>query len=292
MSEPPAGVEVINPHVRRGRFRAAVFDFDGTVSLIREGWAGVMAGLGLDLLRQQGLAREPEGELVRHLEDQMLRLSGKPSIYQMRRLAEEVAARGGVPGDPEAYLREYLRRLFAAADDRKERLASGAASPAEWAVPGTHALLDNLRRRGVALYLASGTDLKYVLQEAELLKLMGYFGDRVYAPADNTPNFSKRDVVALILRETGITGEELLGFGDGASETVEVKRVGGVAVGVASAEAGVPGLNRMKRDLLVELGADVVVPDYAEAERLLDWLFGAGGRDPHRRPRHEPPGTE
>jgi phosphoglycolate phosphatase len=274
VSEPPAGVEVINPHVRRGPFRAAVFDFDGTVSLIREGWAGVMAGLGLDLFREQGLLRDPEGELVRHLEDQMLRLSGKPSIYQMRRLAEEVQARGGVPSDPEAYLREYLRRLFAAADDRKRRLATGEAAPAEWAVPGTHALLDNLRRRGVVLYLASGTDLTYVRQEAELLKLSDYFGSHVYAPADNTPNFSKRDVVAMILRDNGIAGEELLGFGDGAAETVEVKRVGGVAVGVASAEAGAPGLNRMKRDILVELGADVVIPDYAEAEELIAWLFG------------------
>jgi phosphoglycolate phosphatase-like HAD superfamily hydrolase len=274
VSDPPAGVEVVNPRARRGSFRAAVFDFDGTVSLIREGWAGVMADLGIDLLREQNLLDGPADPVRAYLEDRMLRLSGEPSIYQMRRLAEEVQARGGVPGDPEAYLREYLRRLFAAADVRKARLASGEASPAEWVVPGTHALLDNLRRRGVVLYLASGTDLKYVRQEAGLLKLTEFFGDRVYAPADDTPNFSKRDVVALILRETGIAGDELLGFGDGATETVEVKRAGGVAVGVASAEAGVPGINRMKRDMLVELGADVVVPDYAGQGQLVAWLFG------------------
>jgi phosphoglycolate phosphatase len=274
VNDPPAGVEVINPRVRRGPFRAAVFDFDGTVSLIREGWARVMAELGLDLLREQGLAHQAEAGLVLYLEEQVLRLSGKPSIYQMRRLAEEVAARGGVPGDPEAYLREYLRRLLAVADVRKARLASGEASPGEWVVPGTHALLDNLRRRGVALYLASGTDLAHVVQEAELLKLTDYFGPHVYAPADNTPNFSKRDVVAMILRDNGLAGEELVGFGDGASETIEVKRVGGVAVGVASSEAGVPGLNRMKRDLLTELGADVVIPDYAGQDQLIAWLFG------------------
>ncbi len=276
MSEPPAGVEVVNPHVRRGRFRAAVFDFDGTVSLIREGWAGVMADLGLDLLREQGLLRGPEADARTYLEEQMLRLSGKPSIYQMRRLADEVRARGGVPGDPEAYLREFLRRLFAVVDGRKDRLASGQAAPAEWVVPGTHELLDNLRRRGVALYLASGTDLAYVLSEAELLKLTGYFGQHIYAPADNTPNFSKRDVIAMILREHGIGGNELLGFGDGYSETVEVKRVGGVAVAVASTEVGVPGINRMKRDILVELGADVVVSDYRSQDALVSWLFGGG----------------
>jgi phosphoglycolate phosphatase-like HAD superfamily hydrolase len=192
----------------------------------------------------------------------------------MRRLAEEVAARGGVPGDPEAYLAEFLRRLFAVADRRKGELASGTVPPQAWAVPGTHDLLDNLRRRGVALYLASGTDLKYVRQEAELLKLTGYFDEHVYAPMDDTPDFSKRDVLAMILRDLGIRGDELIGFGDGASETAEVKRVGGVAVGVASQEVGVPGINRMKRDILVGLGADVVIPDYSGQERLVAWLFG------------------
>jgi phosphoglycolate phosphatase-like HAD superfamily hydrolase len=271
VSDPPAGAEVVNPRVRRGPFRAAVFDFDGTVSLIREGWAGIMADLGLDLLREQGLPGDRTD-----LEDQMLRLSGKPSIFQMRRLAEVIEQRGGTPGDPEVYLAEFLRRLFAVADVRKEQLASGSVSPAAWAVAGTHALLDNLRRRGVALYLASGTDLAFVRREAELLKLTEYFGRHVYGPVDDTPNFSKRDVVAMILREHGIPGEQLLGFGDGYSETVEVKRVGGVAVGLATAEVGGPGLNRMKRDILVELGADVVIPDYAGQEQLVAWLFGEG----------------
>jgi phosphoglycolate phosphatase len=269
VSNPPAGVEVVNPRVRRGPFRAAVFDFDGTLSLIREGWAGIMADLGLDLLRGQGLPGDRAD-----LEDQMLRLSGKPTIFQMRRLAEVIRERGGTPGDPDDYLAEFLRRLFAVADVRKEQLASGAAPPEAWAVAGTHVILDNLRRRGVALYLASGTDLAFVRQEAALLKLTDYFGRHVYGPVDDTPNFSKRDVVAMILSEQGIAGEELLGFGDGYSETVEVKRAGGVAVGLATAEAGVPGLNRMKRDILIELGADVVVPDYTDQEQLIAWLFG------------------
>jgi len=38
-------------------------------------------------------------------------------------------------------------------------------------VPGSHALLEQLRRRGLTLYLASGTDLKFVRHEAELLGL-------------------------------------------------------------------------------------------------------------------------
>lgn len=264
--------EVVNPHVRRGRFRAAVFDFDGTLSLVREGWSAVMANLGLDLLRERNLPIEPGA--LELLEEEMLRLSGKPSIFQMRRLAEITVDRGRESPDPELLLAEFLRRLFATVGPRKDRLAEKLDPPAAWAVRGSHAILDNLRDRGVTLYLASGTDYDYVLQEAELLDLTRYFGTHVYAPADNTPNFSKRDVMAMILREQGIAGEELLGFGDGYSETVEVKRAGGVAVGLATVEAGVPGINRMKRDILIELGADVVIADYREQERLVPWMFG------------------
>lgn len=266
--------EVVNPSVRRGRFRVAVFDFDGTLSLVREGWAGIMAGLGLDVLHAQNLPRDPEPATRLLLEEEMLRLSGKPSVYQMRRLGEIVAKRGGVAPDADELLAEFLRRLFAITDRRKANLASGADAPGVWAVPGTHALLDDLRRRGVELYLVSGTDLRYVREEAGLLKLTECFGDRVFAPADNDPSFSKGDVIASILRDGGIGGDELVGFGDGYSETVEVKRAGGVAVGVASQEAGVPGVNAMKRRLLVELGADVIVADYTEHERLVPWLFG------------------
>lgn len=260
-------VEIVNPHLRRGPFAAAVFDFDGTVSLVREGWARIMAELGRDLLAERGLPRETG--LMPYLEDQMLRLSGKPSIFQMHRLADIVRDRGGARPDPDAMLAEFLRRLFAVTDGRKAELVSGV-KPQAWTVPGTHDLLDNLRRRGVALYLASGTDLKYVREEAALLDLDRYFGERVYAPADNTPDFSKRDVFARIAAEHGT----VLSFGDGYSETVEAKRIGATVVGVASQEAGVPGVSAMKRAMLTELGADAIVPDYTSQEPLVAWLFG------------------
>ena len=49
---------------------------------------------------------------------------------------------------------------------------------------------------------------------------------------------------------------------------------GELVVTLATAEVGVPGLNRMKRDILVELGADVVIADYTAQEQLTAWLFG------------------
>ncbi|OWK43546.1 hypothetical protein FRUB_03145 [Fimbriiglobus ruber] len=250
-----------------------MFDFDGTLSLVREGWARVMAELGRDLFRERGLETGPENQFLDYLEDQMLRLSGKPTIFQMQKLADEIAARGAAAPNADDLLAEFLRRLFAAVGWRMERLKAGTEKPADWVVKGAHGLLDDLRGRGVALYLASGTDLAFVRAELDALQLADYFGRHVYAPADNTPHYSKRDVIEMILRDTGVTGPELLGFGDGYSETVEVKRAGGVMVAVASVEPGRTGVNQMKRSILVELGADVVVPDYSEYEGLVAWLF-------------------
>lgn len=237
--------------------RAALFDFDGTLSLIREGWSGIMAGMGVELLAAQGFA----GDFAQ-IEDAVLRLSGKPSIFQMRVLSEELARRGGLPGNPDDYLQEFLRRLRMLTAERK------LAEPSTMRVAGAFEFLEALQRRGVALYLASGTDLADVRSELAWLGLSEFFGQHVYAPADNTPHFTKADVVNLMVREYG----RIIGFGDGYAETVEVKRAGGVAIGLATNPPGVPGLHAAKRDLLRELGADVVVPDYRRAAELLTWL--------------------
>ena len=259
------GVEIRNPNVRRGPFRAAMFDFDGTVSLLREGWSRVMAEMGAELLN------DPAAKMV--IEREMLMLSGKPSIFQMHRLAAIAQERGHQSPDPEVLLKEFLRRLFAIADHRKAHLAAGTATPAQWSPRGTHALLDNLRNRGVKLYLASGTDLEFVRQEAELLNLTHYFGEHIYAPAHNTPDFSKRTVIEKILQDNAITSDKLIGFGDGYSETVEMNRAGGVAVGIASVEPPETGIHPMKREVLLELGADIIVADYVMQDELVAWLL-------------------
>jgi beta-phosphoglucomutase-like phosphatase (HAD superfamily) len=151
-------------------------------------------------------------------------------------------------------------------------LEAGRATPQDWTVPGSHALLENLRRRGLTLYLASGTDLKYVRQEATLLGVAEYFGPHIYGALDDHAKFSKKQTIEQILRDEGLSGAELLGFGDGFVEIEEVRRVGGVAVAVASDEVARRGVNAWKRDRLVRAGADIVVPEYRQQERLIGWL--------------------
>jgi phosphoglycolate phosphatase-like HAD superfamily hydrolase len=273
---PDDEIEVLRPDLPRGRFRSVLFDFDGTLSLIREGWPQVMIPMMVGVLRDTG-TRETDAELTAAVEEFVMRLNGRQTIYQMIQLAEEVERRGGRPLEPLAYKHRYHDLLMDRIAGRLEALRTGKATPEEWTVPGSHALLEALRRRGLTLYLASGTDLKYVHQEAELLGLAGYFGEHIYGALDDYKNFSKQMIIERILRENGLHGEELLGFGDGFVEIEEVKRVGGVAIAVASDEVSRRGVNAWKRQRLVRAGADLVIPEYRSQGRLLGYLFGETG---------------
>lgn len=269
------GAEVLNPLVRRGPFRAVLFDFDGTLSLIREGWPRVMVGMMVERLRAAGLAPEPEPALWVHLDRLVMAENGAPTIRQMEVFADDVRRRGGTSLDPRVYLGDYLERLMRDVHKRWERLQSGASRAADWVVPGTHAMLAGLQARGVLLFVASGTEYDHVAREMQLLELGDYFHTGINAPHHNDAGFGKGKVIGRILSDLGIRGEELLGFGDGVVETREIKRVGGVAVGVACSEPGAgPGIvNAEKRAQLAQAGADLIIPDYAHHAELLAWLW-------------------
>lgn len=194
-------------------------------------------------------------------------LTGKQTIYQMIRLAEEVTARGAVPLDPLEYKHEYLRRLWQRIEHRVVGLRQGTISQTDLLVPGSRSLLELLKSKGLTLYLASGTDEPYVLSEAAALGIDGYF-DGIFGAVDDYKSFSKAIVIQRIIREHGISGAELLGFGDGFVEIENVKAVGGTAIGVASNEATRTGIDMWKRNRLISAGADAIIPDY----RDLSWL--------------------
>jgi phosphoglycolate phosphatase-like HAD superfamily hydrolase len=265
-------IEVLHSDLPRGHFRSVLFDFDGTLSLIREGWPQIMIPMMVEVLHQTG-TNESTTELTAAVEDFVMRLNGRQTIYQMIQLAEEVRRRGGRPRDPLDYKHEYHQRLMQRIQGRREALRTGCDRPDAWTVPGSHEFLEALCRRDLTLYLASGTDLKYVRQEAELLGLTRYFGERIYGALDDYQNFSKKMIIERILKEHHLCGAELLGFGDGFVEIEEIKRVGGVAVAVASDEVQRRGINTWKRDRLVRAGADIVIPEYRRQRQLLQFLF-------------------
>ena len=192
----------------------------------------------------------------------------------MIRLSEEVVQRGGTPEDPLVYKQRYLDRLGERIAGRREGLLSGRIQPHEMLVPYSLELLEALRERGAALYVASGTDEPFVLEEVAMLGLNRFFGPRVYGARDDFRSFSKAQVIERILRENRLDGSSLLAFGDGYVEIQNVKEAGGTAVAVASDEAGRSGRpDPWKRDRLIGAGADLVIPDYRHCDALLDYLW-------------------
>lgn len=267
-------VEFSPTYTSRRGISHVLFDFDGTLSLIRQGWPEVMVPMFVEMLPR--VPGETEAEARRLCFEDIMRLNGKQTIYQMIQLAERVKERGQTPHDPLWYKNEYLRRLDERIRSRVDGLLSGRSTTDEWLVHGTRGLLEHLRGRGLSLYLASGTDEQYVKQEARLLDLEKYFGEHIYGAVDDYKKFSKKMVIDRILRENGIVGERLLSFGDGYVEIENTKEVGGLAVAVASDEAnnGSGRVDEWKRQRLLGVGADVVIPDYRDGIALVDFLIG------------------
>jgi phosphoglycolate phosphatase len=261
----------------RPQISHVLFDFDGTLSLIREGWPEVMVPMFVEMC--PALPGESEAQRRQLLYDDIMRLNGKQTIYQMMQLAERIRERGGPSQDPLWYKKEYLRRLDKRIHSRLEGIRTGQFLAEDFLVFGAGELLEDLRRRGLRLYLASGTDEPFVKQEAALVGMTAYFGPHIYGALDDYKTFSKKMVIERILRENNIPGDRLLAFGDGYVEIQNTKEAGGLAVAVASDEAnnGSGRMDEWKRQRLLGVGADIVVPDYRDGAALLKLIFGEEG---------------
>ena len=267
-------IENITPGASARNARVVLFDFDGTLSLIRSGWMKVMVPMMVEILLDLNTG-ETEQELQAVVEDFVWRLTGKETIYQMMALAEAVEARGGQPLEPLVYKKMYLDRLWVRIKNRVEALRSGQADPEDYLVPGARALLEQLTDRGLRMYLASGTDEVFMKEEARLLGVTKYFDGGVYGALDDYQSFSKAILIQRILASAEFQGHQFLGFGDGYVEIEEVKNVGGVAVGVASQEPECERVDAWKRERLIGVGADYIVANFLCREELLSSLFRA-----------------
>jgi phosphoglycolate phosphatase len=256
-------LEMIRADASAAQAKVVIFDFDGTLSLIRSGWMDVMIPMCVEELQRTGTT-ECEHELQTVAEEFVWRLTGKETIYQMMALADAIRERAGEPLEPLVYKKMYLGRLWAKIESRIEALRSGQVSPDKYLVPGARRLLESLANRGMKLYLASGTDDASVKEEASLLQVAGYFDGRIYGAQDDLKSFSKALLVKRILSDAQFRPNELLVFGDGYVEIEEVKKAGGIAVGVASAEPECTEVDGWKRERLIKVGADFILPNFLD----------------------------
>ncbi|MBI4907698.1 MAG: HAD family hydrolase [Acidobacteria bacterium] len=265
-------MEILTPGAHASNAKIVLFDFDGTLSVIRSGWVETMVPMMVEVLAELNTG-EKEEDLTELVREYVGRLTGKDTIYQMIELATEVTRRGGTPLDPLVYKRRYLDLLWVRIKDRVESLAAGKANPEQYLVPGARALLESLKERGLKMYLASGTDDADMKREAQLLDVARYFDGGCHGALDAYKSFSKGILVQRIIDSAEARGEQFLAFGDGFVEIECVKKVGGLAVGVATDEPECLRVDEWKRKRLVGVGADFIVPNFLALDHLNATLF-------------------
>lgn len=277
------GAEIISRYPRGHHPSVALFDFDGTVSLIRQGWQEIMVPYFIEVLCETpayiaaealGRGREELAVITDCVKNFVSILTGKQTIFQCERLNDEVVARGGESCDPFDYKKEYLRRLMERIAFRREGLRNGDIKPSKLVVPGFYDFARMLRDSGIKLYLASGTDEADVIHEAELLGVTELFDGGIYGARDEIKDCSKELVIRKILEDNSITGDELISFGDGYVEIELIANIGGYAVGVATDESFLIekasgkvsyeqcSVDEWKRERLKRGGAAAIIPDF------------------------------
>ncbi len=266
-------LRVLNPQVlpRLGRIRHALFDFDGTLSLLRQGWEGVMTPMMLEMIcGDQTSPPAIEQEVRQYIDDS----TGILTIRQMEWLEAAVRrlGRNAKLKTAAEYKRIYLSRILGIVEQRAAQLQGGRLSAQEMMVAGALDIVKGLHWHGVHLYLASGTDHEYVLNESALLGLDRYFLPSIYGALDGTEINDKERVIQRILDEKAIGGEALIVIGDGPVEMRVCVQAGAIALGVASDEVQRSGWNEHKARRLSAARADLLVADFTHAAELVTLL--------------------
>ncbi|CAI8047674.1 hypothetical protein GBAR_LOCUS26377 [Geodia barretti] len=214
-----------------------------------------MVPMMVDVLLKETQTDETPEELERIVVEFVDNLTGKQTIYQMIQLCEEIKKRGGVPKQPLEYKDLYNSLLLPTVDERIAKLERGEIEAANLRVPMSLEFLQSLQN------------------VAELLGAASYFDGGIFGALREYQNFSKEMVIQQILDDFNLTGSQLLVVGDGSVEIENAKAVGAIAVGVTSVENNRYQMNADKRGRLLQAGADILIPDFQDGDRLLTYLF-------------------
>lgn len=272
-------IEVVAPLPDALHVRYAIFDHDGTISTLRQGWEEVMEPVMLRAILGERYTHADEA-LFRKVTDRVRRFidqtTGIQTLVQMQGLVAMVREFGFVPPDKIqdefGYKKIYNDALMELVCLRLRKLADGELAVDDFCVKNAVLLLKRLHAAGIKLYLASGTDEADVIREAEAMGYAHLFEGRIYGAVGDVTKEAKKMVLDRILTEIGQTAGQIATFGDGPVEMRETRRRGGFAVGLASDEVRRFGLNPAKRARLIRAGASVVLPDFSQLPALLRLL--------------------
>jgi phosphoglycolate phosphatase-like HAD superfamily hydrolase len=268
-------IEIITEPLPMLNIRHALFDHDGTISTLREGWERIMEPMMTKAIlgTQYGTADEKVFNRVKdRVQEFIERTTGIQTIAQMHGLVDLVHEFGLVPKDrilsAVRYKGIFNEELMALVNLRLAKLDAGELNINDFTLKGAVPFLRALQGAGVRLYLASGTDEEDVKREAQHLGYADVFNGGIYGSIGEVAKDAKKIVIERILNEVDGAFAQLIAFGDGPVEMREAKRRGAVGIGVASDEMRRFGLNLEKRRRLIRAGADALVPDFSQWQKL------------------------
>jgi len=274
-------IELCSESLPHGRIKHAVFDHDGTISTLRQGWEQIMAPVMIKAIL--GDEYETADETLYHkarnrVLDYINKSTGVQTIVQMEALVEMVGEFAVVPADrildKFGYKQIYNDALMELVNKRIGKFKRGELDISDYTIKGAVEFLMALKQRGVKLYLASGTDRQDVVAESEALGYAGLFDGGIYGSVGDIARYSKKMVIEKIMTENNLQGPELAVFGDGPVEIRECRKRDGMSVGVASDEIRRHGMDVEKRTRLIKAGSHILTPDFSEGKSLLELLFG------------------
>ncbi|WP_082662159.1 PfkB family carbohydrate kinase [Terracidiphilus gabretensis] len=272
-------IETINKPIPALNIRHILFDHDGTISTLRQGWEEIMEPMMIRSILGTQHRMDDEAVFLRirkRVREFIERTTGIQTIAQMHGLAQLIGEFGLVPENQVRSATEYKemfnKELTEVVDMRIAKLDRGELSVSDFTLKGVVPFLRALRQAGVLLYLASGTDVEDVKREAERLGYADVFDGRIYGSIGEVDKDAKRIVIEGILNKINGAAEQIITFGDGPVEIRETVRRDALAVGVASNELRRFGLNPEKRTRLIRAGANAVVPDFSQWQKLWEVL--------------------
>lgn len=273
-------IEQINEWEDNLNIRYAIFDHDGTISTLREGWEDIMEPMMMKAVL--GKKYEDADEALFHkvqvrVAEFIDKTTGIQTLVQMKGLVELVREFACVPEDEIldefGYKHIYNEELLKMVRVREDKIKRGELALDDFTMKNAVLLLDKLYKAGVKLFLASGTDEEDVKNEARILGYDHLFEGGIYGAVGDVNKEAKKMVLDRILNSIGDSGSEhIVTFGDGPVEIRETRKRGGLTVGIASNEMKRHSLNESKRTRLIKAGADVIVPDFSQLPTLLDLM--------------------
>lgn len=273
-------IEIIHKRKEKPEIKHAIFDHDGTISTLREGWEGIMAPVMTKAILGEKYddADDSLFQKVRSRVNEYIdKTTGIQTLAQMHGLTGLIREFGCVPEEkilePEGYKKIYKEELLKVVRVREQKFLKGELCLEDVTLKNAVAILRILFESGIKLYLASGTDVEDVVHEVTALGYGHFFEGRIYGAVGDIKKEAKKIVLDGILNEIGESASRnLVTFGDGPVEIRETGKRGGITIGVASNEPRRYGLNEKKRTRLIMAGADMIIPDFSQFERVLELL--------------------